>query len=166
MCSYPYRTLVDEWSVKPEVVDDIKAFTCLMYGQSQQTSIDAVCGIMLRKMIGEHEKLTTKSKVDLSRLPPCRDSLIPHISRVNHRLAIYKLADIPVFWCPRPYDPGKGWERKDKDILEPLWSCSPVLPLSLIELIERTKEEIEKSEGSEQEQEEDSDYEELSNHED
>ena len=163
---YPYRKLGDEWSVKPEVIDDIEAFTCLMYGYSQQTSIDAVRGIMLRKMVGENEKLTTKSKVDLSRLPPCRNNLIPHIGRVNHSIAIYKRTHIPIFWCPKPYDPGQGWEKNDKDILEPVWSCGPVLPPSLIDLVESTTEEIEQSEGSEQEQEEDSDYGELSDHED
>ncbi|KAG1662736.1 hypothetical protein GQR58_020782 [Nymphon striatum] len=28
--------------------------------------------------------------------------------RVNHRLAIYKRADILIFWFPKPYDPNKG----------------------------------------------------------
>ena len=62
----------------------------------------------LKKMVGEDEQLTTKSKIDLSHLPPCRDNLIPYIRRVNHRLAIYKRAVIPVFWSPKPYDPEQG----------------------------------------------------------
>ncbi|XP_068234763.1 uncharacterized protein [Palaemon carinicauda] len=74
-----FRKLGDEWSVEPETIDDIEAFTCLMYGYSRQKSIDTVRGIMLRKMVGEDEQLTTKSKIDLSHLPPCRDNLIPHI---------------------------------------------------------------------------------------
>ncbi len=45
---------------------------------------------MLREMVGENDQLTTKSKVDLSYLPPCRDNLIPHIQCVTHRLAIYQ----------------------------------------------------------------------------
>ncbi|XP_068234747.1 uncharacterized protein [Palaemon carinicauda] len=48
-----FRKLGDEWSVEPEMIDDIEAFTCLMYGYSRQKSIDTVRGIMLRKMIRE-----------------------------------------------------------------------------------------------------------------
>lgn len=103
-----FRKLGDEWSVEPKVMDDIEAFTCLMYGQTREKSVNAVRGIMLKKMVGEDKQLTTKSKVDLSRLPPCRDNLIPHIGHVNHRLAVYKRADKPVIWCPKSYDPGQG----------------------------------------------------------
>ena len=136
-----------------------------MYGYSKQKSIDAVRAIMLRKMVGGDEKLRTKSKVDLSRLPPCRDNLIPHINRVNHRLAIYKRAENPVFWCPKPYDPGQGWEKSDEGILEPVWSCGPVLPSSLIDLVEKAAEDVNQCEDIEHEQ--DSDHEQyLSDYED
>ena len=137
-----------------------------MYWYSKETSIDAVRSIMLRKMAGENDKLTTKSRVDLSLFPPCRDKLIPHIGRVNHRLAVYKRADIPIFWCPKPYDPGQGWEKNEKGILEPDWSCSPVLLPSLIDLIETTTEEIEQRQENEDDHEQDSDYEEFSDYED
>ena len=134
-----------------------------MYGYSRQKSIDTVRGIMLRKMVGEDEQLTTKSKIDLFRLPPCRDNLIPHISRVNHRLAIYKRADIPIFWSPKPYDPGQGWERNEEGVLEPVWSCGPVLPPSLIDLVEKTTDEMEQCDENDIDDEEqysqDSDYE-------
>ncbi len=106
-----YRTLGDEWSVRPEVTDDIEAFTCLMYGQAREKSVNAVRSTMLKKMVGEDELLTTKYRVDLSRLPPCRDNLVPHICRVNHRLANYKRADKPIFWHPNPYNPGRRPRR-------------------------------------------------------
>lgn len=154
-----FRKLGDEWSVKPEVVDDIEAFTCLMYGYIREKSVNAVRSIMLKKMVGVDEQLTTKSKVELSRLPPCRDNLIPHIDRVNHRLAIYKRADKPMFRCPKPYDRGQGWEKNEKGILEPLWSCGPILPPSLIDLLQKTVEEMEEDDDEEQEQE--IDYDEL-----
>ena len=120
------------------MICDIEAFTCLMYGQTREKSIDMVRSIMLKKMVGEDEKLTTKSKVDLSRLPPCRDNLVPHINRVNHRLATYKQADKPIFWSPKPYDPGQGWQKTEEGILEPVWSSGPILPPSLIDLLEKT----------------------------
>ncbi|EDO46759.1 predicted protein [Nematostella vectensis] len=105
-----------------------------------------VRSIMLRKMIGENERLTIKSKVELSRLPPPRDNLVPHIQRVNHRVASYKRADQAVFWRPNPFEPGQGWERNDDGLLEPVWSCGPVLPTSLIDIVESTVGEEEDDE--------------------
>ena len=112
--------------------------------------------IMLKKMVGEDEQLTIKSKVDLSWLPACRDNLVPHISHLNHCLACYKRADKPIFWHPKPYDPGQGWEKTENCILEPVWSCGPILPPSL------TVQEVEEEE-EEEEDEHDIDYDEILN---
>ena len=79
-----FRQLSDDWTVKPEVMADVEAFTYLMYGQARETSVDVVRGKILKKMVGEDERLTTKSKVDLARLPPCKNNLIPHVGRVNY----------------------------------------------------------------------------------
>ena len=98
---------------------------------------------MLKKMVGEDEQLKTKSKIDLSHLSPCRDKLISYIRRVNHSLAIYKRADIPIFWYPKPYDPEQGWQRSDEGVLEPVWPCDPGLPPTLIGLVEKITEEME-----------------------
>ncbi len=114
-----------------------------MYGYAREKSINAVRSIMLKKMVGEDDELTMKSKVDLSRLPPCRDNLIPHIDRVNHRVANFKRADQPIFLSPMPMDPGQGWEKNEDDVLEPIWSCGPILPPSLIDLLEKTTEDEE-----------------------
>ena len=86
-------------------------------------------------MVGEDNKLSSKSKVNLARLPPCYSALKPHIHRVNHRVALYKRADENIFECPKPYDDEQGWIRNEDDVLEPLWSCNPVLPVSLIDLL-------------------------------
>ena len=153
------RRLGDEWSVKPEVIDDIERFTCLMYGQAREKSVNAVRSIMLKQMVGEVEELTSKSKVDLSRLPPCRDSLVPHIYRVNHRLAHYKRAYKATFFSPKPYDPEQGWKKTEEGILEPVWSYGPIIPPSLIDLVEKTVEEVEE----EEEEEEEIDYDEVLN---
>ena len=34
-----------------------------------------------------------------------------------------------------------GWEKTENG-LEPIWSCRPILPLSLVDLVEKTVEEI------------------------
>lgn len=132
-----FRKLGDEWFLTQDTLNELEAFTCLMYGYGREKSIDRVRAIMLRKMAGEDARMTTKAKIDLSRLPPCRANLTPHIQRVNHRLAHYKRANQVTFWSPKPYDPEQGWEG----LLEPTWSNGPVLPFSLVDLVESVQEE-------------------------
>ena len=62
----------------------LEQFTCLMSGQSCESSVDVVRAKLLRNMVGEDKKLTCKSKVDLVRLP-----LKPHARRVNYHVALY-----------------------------------------------------------------------------
>ena len=59
---------------------------------------------MLKKLVGEDQSLNLKSAVDLSKLPPCFDNLLPHIHRTNYRLAMYKRADQPIVEAPKPFD--------------------------------------------------------------
>ena len=95
-------------------------------------------------MVGENYELTSKSKLDLARLPPCQSALIPHIKRVNHRVALYKRADQPnIPDIPHPYEDNQGWMKTEEGVLEPLWSITPVLPPSLIDLLETTVPEQE-----------------------
>ena len=126
------------------MLNDLEAFTCLMYGHARERSINSVRSIMLRKMVGEDEQLTVKCKVDLSRLPLCRDNLVPHIWRV-------KRAEKADFWRPKAYDPGQGWQKTEEGILEPVWSCGPVLPPSLIDLLEKTNEQKDDGKAEEEE---------------
>lgn len=120
----------------------IEQFTCLMYGRSRDTSVDVARAKLLRKMVGENEKLTSKSKVDLARLPPCQSALKQHVNRVNHRICLYKRADIPILEKPKPYDQGQGWTRTNEGVLEPLWSSVPVLPKSLVDLMGTVEEQL------------------------
>ena len=143
------------------MLDDIEAFTCLMYGYAREKSVNVVRNIMLKKMVGDDEQLTTKSKVDLSRLPPCKDNLIPHVNRVNHRVAHYKRADKAIFWCPKPYDPDQGWEKNEEGILEPVWTCGSVLPPLLVDLlVQAVDEEVE---NNDEEEEQEIDYDDILN---
>ena len=106
-----FRKLGNNWKLDDDVVSDIEAFTCTMYGYPREREINLVRSKMLKKMVGEDEPLNMKSKIDLARLPPCRDSLIPHCQRVNYRLATYKKAHIPIFEKPKPYEDNQGWTR-------------------------------------------------------
>ena len=102
---------------------------------------------MLKNMVGENEVISRKSKVDLSRIPPCQDSLIPHLQRVNYRVAAYHRAAEQFWDAPEPYAQGQGWEIGTNGFLEPLWSKGPILPPSLADLLdERPREDEEKEE--------------------
>ena len=44
-------------------------------------------------------------------------------------------ADETILEKPNPYDDGQGWKRTDGGILEPEWSCGPILMISLVDLL-------------------------------
>ncbi|KAJ8248142.1 hypothetical protein GJAV_G00238790 [Gymnothorax javanicus] len=71
--------LGEEWKVKPEVQEQLEGFTCLMYGQSRLKSVNLARTKILKKMVGEDETLSCKSRVDFACLPPCQNALIPYI---------------------------------------------------------------------------------------
>ena len=64
--------------------------------QSGEYSMDVVQAKLLRKMVGEDEKRTSKSKVDLARLPPCHSALKSLVQCMIQRVALYKRADEPI----------------------------------------------------------------------
>lgn len=137
---------------KLEAQEQLEGFTCMMYNQTCETLVNLVRSKMLKKIVVEDETLSSKSRVDFACLPPGQDSLIPHIQRLNYRVACYKRAAEPIFRRPKPYDEGQGWEKKEGGILEPVWSCGPILPPSLIDLMaagvisdddERKEDEVE-----------------------
>ena len=133
-----------------------------MFGYPCEKSVNSVRSIMLKKMVGEDTKLTTKSKVDFSKLPPCRDNLLPHIYRVIHKLWTYKGGDQPTFEKPNPCDDNHGW-TKSGSCIEPQWTCGPILPSSsLVDLLEGTVESIEgTSESNKECKEQEIDFDEL-----
>jgi hypothetical protein len=68
---------------------------------------------------------------------------------------MYKRANVPIWERPKPYDQRQGWIRTDEGVLEPLWSCGPVLPTSLVDLLDTTDHEEEDDDDEEEEVEED-----------
>ena len=128
-----------------------------MYGQCRESSVNAIRLKMLRKMVGEDERLTSKSKIDLGRLPPCYSALKPHIQRPNHRVALYKRAAQAIIEKPKPFEQDQGWTITDDGILEPNWCCCKVLPAALVDILVSTVDE--NNDDEEEEGEEEFDYE-------
>ena len=96
------------------------------------------------QIVGEDEKLASKSKIDLVRLPPFQSALKPHLQPLNHRVALYKRADESILERPNPYDAGQGGIRTEDGALEPMWSCGAALPNSLVNLLDIGDREEEK----------------------
>ena len=111
-----------------------------MYGYSKETSVNVVRSKILKKMVGKDNDLTKEPKVDFSRLPPCNDSLLPHICRANHLLASNKRANVPILEKPKPNNENQGWSIKEKRILEPVWTAESIMPQSLINLLDATND--------------------------
>ena len=133
---YIFLQFGEEWNLKSRVLEQLGEFTCLVYGQNRESSLDGLRTKLLRRIVGEDEKLTSKPKVDLARLPPCHSALKPHLQRVNHHLALYKRADKSIMENPNPYDDGQGWIRTEDGDLEPVWSCNAALSNSLVDLLD------------------------------
>ncbi len=54
---------------------------------------------------------------------------------MNYQVACYKRAAEQIFWRPKPFDECQGWKKTKGRVLEPAWSCGPILPPSLIDLL-------------------------------
>ena len=138
--------LGDTWDLNAENAAIIEEFTCCIYNYPREKHVNKLRIMMLKKMIGEDQQLTKKSKVDLAKLPPCQDSLIPHLQRVNHRVACFKNAATAMNDNPKPYDIDQGWVFND-GILEPVWSKGPILPTSMVDILDA--KEVETDSGDE-----------------
>ena len=90
-------------------------------------------------MVGDDESITKKSKVDLSWLPPCKQSLIPHIKWANYRVAQWTMANIAMPEVPPPIE--HGWIRHPGELIEPVWTEGPVLPTCLEDILQCQVEE-------------------------
>ena len=166
-----FRQLGTLWQVTDMIQEEMESFTCIMYGHGRLTSVDAVRAKMLQKMVGVDRALDASSKVDLERLPPPKVCLVPHVQRVNYRVACYKRADQAIFERPNPNNQGMGWEKSmEEGVLEPVWSVGPIFPPSLLDLLageEETEALGEETDDVEEEtQIEEIDFDDLSNDDD
>lgn len=92
-------------------------------------------------MVGDkNEEIKKATKVDFSRLPPCRMSLIPHIKRANYRACQWKRSHERMPSLPVLND--HGWTRDpETSSFEPIWSEGPILPKRLIDIVPEIIEE-------------------------
>ena len=132
------------------VLKQLEEFVCLKYGQNRESSMDGLRAKLLRKIVVEDDKLTSKSKFDLVRFHPCHSALKPHLQWLNHHVALYKHADEAIPAQLEPYDDGQGWIRTDDGVVEPVWSCGAALPNTLVNLLYTGVRDEEKEEEEEE----------------
>ena len=119
--------LGDEWQVPADLLDDLDAFTCALYGKPRTKSVNDMRLMMMNDLCAKNEDYLTRSKkVDMSSLPPCKKSLDQHVRRVNFKVGIWKRAHIARPDIPNASN-GHGWILVDGHI-EPLWYEGPELP--------------------------------------
>ena len=95
------------------------------------------------KMVGDDLTLTSNSKIDLARLPPCFSNLLPHEYLVNYSLAFHKRADEPFIETPNPYDDKQGKLKKPSNLLKPIRQIEPIIPRALVDIVDGVEQERE-----------------------
>ena len=157
-----FAKLGDSWEVDAKLVAELEEFVCFLYGFPRVKEVNTVRALMLKKMVGEGVTIKRSSKVDLSKLPPCKKSLVPHIKRANYRAAQWKRSDVPIQEIPSPTE--HGWTRCG-DFIEPVWSEGPILPSRLEDILtEVTGDETSDDEDSDIDGEDESDCSGLDNY--
>ena len=79
------------------------------------------------------EVLTSYNGVDVSLLPPCRESLKMHMRRANYQVPTWKKADQATPIIPGP--DRRGWNTNIKGELEISWTNSDLMPQELADII-------------------------------
>ena len=67
--------------------------------------------------------------------------MLPHICRVNHRLAFDKRAYEPFIEAINPNDDKHGSLKNQNNRLEPIWQVGPILPSALVDIVNNAEQE-------------------------
>ena len=128
-----FSKLGEEWEVPTPIVNGLEKFTCALYGLPRYEKVNKARLCKLKTICGSNSKFTLKTKVNFHSMPPCRNSLLPHIKRVNYQASRIKKSHITFPDIPDP-DRVHGWVKVDGK-LEPLWTDGDILPSHIIDLM-------------------------------
>lgn len=81
-----FSKLGNSWMASRNVVKELDAFTCALYGKNRLTSVDSACHAKTIDLYSSGIVPTTN--INMGALPPCRKSLLEHIKSVNYQLGI------------------------------------------------------------------------------
>ena len=129
-----FHALGSRVEIEDRVFKDLEKFTCLMYG----SKLGDINSLRYEKFIERFsakpgEVLTSYNGVDMSLLPPCRESLKMHVRRANYQALIWKKADQATPSIPGP--DGHGWNTNVEGELEICWTNGNLMPQELADII-------------------------------
>ena len=130
--------LGDSWDVPSDLIDELDALTCALYGRPGIKRVDELRYLKLHEF-GSEEQLRMSRNIDMSKVPPCRKSLEQHIRRVNYQVAIWKNSHVANPDVPAASD-GHGWTHVEGK-LEPLWFDGDALPQALINICQESSDD-------------------------
>ena len=112
-----------------------------MYQKRKYNDVNKLRADMFKQKFNpkNDKPLSSSTGIDLSLLPPCRDSLYMHILRCNYQVLIGKSAAEPYPEIPSPI--GNGWEIDD-DKLIIQWNNEEILPPELIDILSAEPEHV------------------------
>ena len=139
--------LGESWDVPDDIIDQLNAFTCAIYGRAHTNNVDSVRPARISGLVTDDQP----KNVYMASLPPCKKTLVQHIKRVNFQVAIWKQAHIPEPRQPLP-TVGHGWVLCGQ-CLEPLWYDGLPVPQVLADIAEST--DGAESDGTESDEESD-----------
>ena len=117
--------LGDEFTVSEDILNDLEAYVCELYGQKDCLSVNEARVKMFK--CGKYDDLS---------LPPNQDSLFKHINRANFQAGILKRCMLPNPEIPSPI--GNGWKKIELDNIESLaidWMSLSSAPSTILELV-------------------------------
>ena len=102
--------LGEEWNLSPELMNELEAFTCLLY---------AAKGASVKiKDLRYNLFCAKKGEIESHKLPPCKDCLEKHAQRVNYQAGIWKRCLERDPQVPSPA--GRGWKIEKEERAEQL----------------------------------------------
>ena len=118
------------------IVHGIEEFTCRLYGVGPRVKqVDVARDIKVKNICGSNVDLRPGLSIDLSTFPPCRQVLAQHIKRINLQVCIWRRALNPFLEIPSPLD--HGYHVTEARKLEPLWFEGDVIPMVLVDILEK-----------------------------
>ena len=94
--------LGDNWEILDDMLWDAEELTCVLFGKPQFKSVNELRFHLLKAKSGSEDKITNKTNIEITNMPPCNDSLREHVRRVTYWVVIWKRVHVTKPDGPNP----------------------------------------------------------------
>lgn len=123
-----FSKLGTDWDLSPVLMDELEAFTCLLYApKGASTKVNDLRYSLF---------CTRKGEIESHQLPPCKDCLEKHAQRANFKAAIWQRCLQSDPHVPSPV--GRGWKMErgeEEDELVVHWMDLQPAPKAVLDLL-------------------------------